>query len=78
MFGLLFVFFGLIIFSDNAALIPHEVPLPWESALYGAFMLGWGITLLLVGRVAFRRNDHELKRALFAGLSVWLAVEAVA
>jgi len=78
LFGLLYVFFGLRIFSDNVGLIPHRVLLPWESSLYGAIMLGWGVTLLLVGRVAFHRRDHELKRALFAGLAVWLAVEAAA
>lgn len=78
LFGLLFVFFGLRIFSDNVALIPRDVLLPWESALYGAIMLGWGVTLLLVGRAAFRRDDRELKRALLVGLAVWLAVEAAA
>ena len=78
LFGLLFVFFGLRIFSDNVALIPHDVLVPWESALYGAIMLGWGVTLLLVGRTAFRRDDREMKRALLAGLAVWLAVEAAA
>lgn len=77
-FGLIFVFFGLRIFSDNVGLIPHDVLLPWESALYGAIMLGWGVTLLLTGRIAFRRDDRELKRALLAGLVVWLAVEAAA
>ena len=78
LFGLLFVFFGLRIFSDNVALIPRDVLLSWESALYGAIMLGWGVTLLLVGRVAFRRDDRELKRALLVGLAVWLAAEAAA
>jgi hypothetical protein len=78
LFGLLFVFFGLRIFSDNIAIIPHDVLLPWESALYGAIMLGWGVTLLLVGKAAFRREDRELKRALIGGLAVWLAVEAAA
>jgi hypothetical protein len=77
-FGLLYVFFGLKIFSNNAQLIPHKVLLDWESALYGAIMLGWGVTLLLVGKVAFNRDDHELKRALLIGLATWLAVEAAA
>ena len=45
---------------------------------HGAVMLGWGVTLLLVGRVTFRRNDPELKRALVLGLAAWLAVEAAA
>jgi hypothetical protein len=77
-FGLLYIFAGLRIFSDDAALIPHEVLLPWESALYGAIMVGWGLTLLLVSRIAFHRDDAELKRALLAGLAVWLALEAAA
>ena len=77
-FGLLYFFFGLKIFSYNAPLIPHNVLLDWESALYGAIMLGWGVTLLLVGRIAFRRDDAELKQALLIGVAVWLAVEAAA
>ena len=75
LFGLLFVFWGLNVF---AALIPRDVLLPWESALYGSIMVGWGVTLLLVGRVAFLRDDAQLRRALLIGLAVWLAVEAAA
>jgi hypothetical protein len=78
LFGLLYIFFGLRIFSEKLPLIPPNVLLPWESALYGAIMVGWGVTLLFVGRVAFRRGDAELKRALFAGLTAWLALEAAA
>ncbi len=78
LFGLLYIFFGLKIFSDKVRLIPHDVLLPWESALYGAIMVGWGVTLLLVGRFAFRREDRELRRALLAGLAIWLALEAAA
>lgn len=77
-FGLFFIFFGLKIFSEVVPIIPHEVLLPWESALYGAIMVGWGVTLLLIGRAAFRRNDRELKRGLVAGLAAWLALEAAA
>lgn len=78
LFGLFFIFFGLRVFSDAVPLIPHEVLLPWTSALYGTVMVGWGVTLFLVGQVAFRRKDHELKRALLAGLAAWLALEAAA
>ena len=77
-FGLIFIFFGLKVFSEMVPIIPHEVLLPWESALYGAIMVGWGVTLLLVGRLAFRRQDRELKRALVVGLAVWLSLEAAA
>ena len=78
LFGLFFIFFGLRVFSDTVPLIPHAVLLPWTSALYGTVMVGWGATLFLVGQIAFRRKDHELKRALLAGLAVWLALEALA
>ncbi len=78
LFGLFFIVFGLRIFSEVVPIIPHEALLPWESALYGAIMVGWGVTLFCVGRLAFRRKDGELKRALFAGLAVWLALEAAA
>lgn len=79
LFGLLYACIGLQIFSGPPAnLIPRSVLLPWESALYGAIMLGWGTTLLLLGRSAFKRNDAQLKRILLIGLAVWLAAEALA
>jgi hypothetical protein len=78
LFGLLYVFFGLKIFSENVPLIPPNVLLPWESALYGAIMLGWGVTLLLIGQIAFKRDDTELKRILLIGLAVWLLAEGAA
>ena len=77
-FGLVYVFFGLKIFSNNVKLIPHNVLLNWESALYGAIMTGWGVTLLLVGKIAFKQQNKELKRALVAGLATWLLIEAAA
>jgi hypothetical protein len=73
LFGVLFVFFGLKILPVSRAVL-----LDWQSALYGAIMMGWGVTLLLVGRVAFQQESQELKRALLIGLAVWLAVEAAA
>jgi hypothetical protein len=76
LFGLFFTVFGLRTFSEWVPIIPRKTLVPWESALYGAIMVGWGVTLYLVGRVAFRREDRELKRALIAGLATWLALEA--
>lgn len=70
LFGIIYVFFGLYILPVKNNLV-H-----WESALYGAIMIGWGLTLLLVGRIAFQRNDRELTRALLYGLVAWLVVEA--
>lgn len=40
-------------------------------------MMGWGITLFLVGRLALERNDPDLMKALLYGLTVWLVVEAL-
>lgn len=77
LFGLLYTFFGLKVFSGPGVnLIPHDILLPWESSLYGAIMIGWGVTLLLVGRIAFRQQSKELKWAMLTGLAVWLAIEA--
>jgi hypothetical protein len=73
LFGILYVFVGLKVLP-----VQRNVLLDWESALYGALMMGWGTTLLLVGRLAFRRDEKELKRALLIGLVIWLAVEAAA
>ena len=71
-FGLLYVFFGLKVLPVHRHLVE------WESALYGAIMTGWGVTLLLIGKIAFKRDDKELKRALLAGLLIWLLIEAAA
>jgi hypothetical protein len=72
LFGLTYTFFGLKILPVNPAVL-----LDWESALYGAIMTGWGVTLLLVGRIAFQRNDVDLLKALLYGLIAWLILEAL-
>ncbi len=71
--GIVYAFFGLGILPVTNP----SVLLPWESALYGSIMTGWGATLLLVGRIAFGRNDTELMGALLVGLALWLAIEAL-
>jgi hypothetical protein len=73
LFGILYVFVGLKVLP-----VQRHVLLDWESALYGALMMGWGTTLLLIGRLAFERDDQALKRALVIGLLIWLAAEAAA
>lgn len=73
LFGILYVFVGLKVLP-----VQRHVLLDWESALYGALMIGWGTTLLLTGRLAFARNDQAVKQALWIGLLLWLAVEAAA
>ncbi len=71
LWGVAFSFFGLGILP-----VDRRVLLSWESAIYGAIMIGWGTTLFLVGRVAFRRKDTELMKALLLGIAIWLIVEA--
>lgn len=71
-FGILYAFFGLGILPVGRGVLLH-----WESALYGAIMMGWGTTLVLIGRIAFRRQDAELMKSLLYGLVVWLVVEAL-
>jgi hypothetical protein len=73
LWGIEFAFFGLNVLP----VANKDVLLPWESALYGAIMMGWGITLFLIGRVAFRRNDTELMKIMLYGISLWLVVEAL-
>ena len=71
LFGILYVFFGLRVLP-----VDKKVLLNWESCLYGAIMIGWGVNLFLVGRIAFRRADQELLKALLYGLVSWLVFEA--
>ena len=71
LFGFLYVFFGLGVLP-----VDKSVLLDWESGLYGAIMIGWGVTLFLVGRIALRRNDQEIMKALLFGLIAWLIFEA--
>ncbi len=71
LWGVVFSFFGLEILP-----VDRRVLLSWESAIYGAIMIGWGTTLFLVGRVVFRRQDAELMKLLLFGIAVWLVLEA--
>lgn len=72
LFGILYALWGLGVLP-----VQKDVLLQWESALYGAIMMGWGTTLFFVGRLAFQRNDTDLMKTLLYGLTVWLVVEAV-
>ena len=72
LFGILYAFWGL-----GTLPVQRDVLLQWESALYGAIMMGWGTTLFFVGRLAFQRNDADLMRMLLYGITIWLIVEAL-
>lgn len=73
--GLIFSFFGFGIFPSS--ILPKNVLLSWESAIYGSVLIGWGTTLFFLGKLAFRRNDIELMRIMFLGIAVWLIIEAL-
>ena len=75
LWGIYFAFWGFGVFVDMG-ILPADNLLAWESGLYGAIMMGWGLTLFFVGRIAFERNDRDLLRALHWGLILWLLVEA--
>ena len=76
--SIVLVLWGLVFTALGLRVLPVErnVLLPWESAIYGAIMMGWGTTLFLVGRIALRRHDAELTKAILIGIAVWLIVEA--
>jgi hypothetical protein len=73
--GIVFAFWGFGFFVD-IGLLPAKNLLAWESGLYGAIMMGWGLTLFLLGRIAFQRDDPELRRVMLVGIALWLIVEA--
>jgi hypothetical protein len=75
LWGIYFAFWGFGIFVDMG-ILPAENLVAWESGLYGAIMMGWGLTLFFVGRIAFERDDQQLLRVLHWGVMLWLLVEA--
>lgn len=85
LFGILYGFIGFSVIGDvsrsffgfNILPLDKNILLHWESAIYGAIMMGWGATLLLIGRLAFHRKDKELMKIMLYGLFIWLVVEAL-
>jgi hypothetical protein len=75
LWGIYFAFWGFGVFVDMG-ILPAANLLAWESGLYGAIMMGWGLTLFFVGRIAFDKDDKELLRVLHWGVILWLLVEA--
>ena len=69
--GMIYAFFGLAILP-----VSSETLLPWENAVYGATMIGWGTTLLFVGRLAFSRKEPDFMKAMLYGILVWFAIES--
>lgn len=74
--GIYFAVWGFGFFAE-VGILPAERLVFWESAIYGSMMIGWGVTLFVVGRIAIQKKDVEILKAIFLGLSIWLALEAV-
>jgi hypothetical protein len=77
--SLILIFFGILYCFQGLKILPvnRDILVDWESAIYGAIMIGWGMTLFLTGRLAFRRQDKELLKILLCGIIIWLIVEAL-
>jgi hypothetical protein len=75
--SLILIFFGILYCFAGLKILPVDkvILVDWESAIYGAIMIGWGTTLFLVGRLAFRRLDKELMKILLYGIILWLITE---
>ena len=73
--GSVFSLFGFTIFPIS--ILPRVSLLPWVSGIYGSVLIGWGLSLYLIGRIAFIDRNPRLLRALSLGIFVWLAIEAV-
>ena len=71
--GLIFTVYGL----DILPVINQQVLVPWVSSIYGAVLIGWGMTLFFVGRYALTKKDYTLLEYLLSGLFMWLAIEAL-
>jgi len=73
--GSIFSLFGFTFFPPN--ILPRSSLLPWVSGIYGSVLIGWGLSLLLIGRIAFLDRNAKLLRALSLGIFAWLAIEAI-
>lgn len=71
--GLIFSIFGL----DILPVVNQNVLVAWTSSIYGAILVGWGITLFFIGKYAMQNKNFELLRYLLYGLFAWLFIEAV-
>ncbi len=55
--------------------VPGGTALPWATAMLGATMMGWGVTVLLVAQQALQNGNAPLLRAILLGIGVWFVVD---
>ena len=71
-FGALYCILGLKILP-----VKQSVLIDWESAIYGSIMIGWGFTILMIGRIAFQKRETKLLKVILMGIGLWLLLEAL-
>ncbi len=49
--------------------------LPWVTAMLGATMMGWGVTVFFVARYALRVHSGHLVKATLLGIATWFVVD---
>jgi hypothetical protein len=76
LFGIFYAFFGLERLPVYKKFVPTAIYPAWSNGLYGSTFIGFSVLLLLVGRLAFQREDKLLMKALLCGVMSWLLVEA--
>jgi hypothetical protein len=76
LWGIYFSIWGFEIFV-SFGILPANNLLAWVSAIYGSMMIGLGVVVFGVGRIAIRNKDIETLKALWLCLAVWLLLEAV-
>ena len=64
--SVILVLFGIAYVSLGLKILPvsRDVLQDWESALYGAIRVGWGVTLFFAGPIAINADQPELRRAV--------------
>ncbi len=72
LFGIFYTFFGLAVLP-----VSRDLLVPWGNAVYGATLIGFCVTLFIVGRHAFFTGNAYLMKALLFGLFTYLIIEAL-
>jgi hypothetical protein len=78
LFGFVLLFFGDDLFLDpplDALASEDRAFQSWVYGVLGAVMVGWGILLLYVAYVPFRRGERWAWHSLFLALVVWYVLD---
>ena len=76
-FGIFYSVFGLEGLPVYQKFVPADSFERWSRGLYGATFIGFSVLLLLIGRRAIQKQDQQLGKMVFYGVTAWLAYEAL-